>query len=349
MKETFYSWNEYSFRFKQKAQVHNISDDVVLGLLSYSKNLSDNKLPIIYDLKHLSYLTGYRDLYILRAIRKPSNFYRTFKIPKKNGDSREITEPLPGLKAIQYWILTNIIETVPMNKFNNAYAKGKSIVSNAKYHTKQPMVLNMDIEKYFDNISYELVLNFFTNLGYNKDVSRTLSQLCTLNDGLPQGSPSSPLLSSILTVEIDNQLFDYCRNWNLRYSRYADDITISGDFHAGTIISGAREIIEKNNFSINKSKTRVKRQHQRQMVTGIVVNKKLSIKNSELKQIRQSLYYINKFGIESHAERIELNKSNYIQHLLGKINFFLFVKKKNIELTKYKQILIDILKASETD
>lgn len=346
MKESFYSWNEYSFHFSKKAQDFNISENVILELLSYSKILFDQKLPTIYDLKHLSYLTGYRESYLSRVILRPQNFYRSFKIAKKNGHSREITEPLPGLKSIQYWILNNIIQVVPENKINNAYAKGKSIVTNAKYHTKQKMVLNMDIEKYFDNIKYGVVLDFFQSLGYYNNVAKALATLCTLNGSLPQGSPSSPYLSSLLTSEIDEKLFAFCRGWGLRYSRYADDITISGNFHPGTIISGVIKILNQSNFTINESKTRVKKQHQRQMVTGIVVNKKLSIKKTELRDIRQSIFYIKKYGLDSHVEKIQLSKGNYIEHLLGRVNFYLFVKKDNLELISYKSFLIELLKSN---
>lgn len=344
MKESFYSWNEYSFQFTQKAQAFNIPKSVILELLLYAKKLKQKGLPVIYDIRHLSYLTGYREAYIQRILKNPQNFYRTFEIAKRSGNKRKITEPLPGLKYIQYWILNNIVLTVPLNNLNNAYAKGKSIVTNAKYHTKQKQVLNLDIEKFFDNISYEKVSAFFVDLGYDKGISNSLAILCTLNGGLPQGSPTSPHLSSVLTFEIDEQLFEYCRNKSLRYSRYADDITISGDFSAGIVVTDVRGILKKLSFSLNERKTKVIRQHQRQVVTGIVVNRKLSVKRDELRNFRQVIYYIQKYGIESHADKIGIDKSNYVEHLLGKVNFFLSVKKNNPELLAYKKILITAFK-----
>jgi RNA-directed DNA polymerase len=343
MKESFFSWNEYSFHFTQKAQAIGVPQNAMLELLSYSKALNTRKLPVIFDVRHLSYLTEYREEYILRAITKPENFYRTFSILKKNGARREIKEPLPGLKFIQYWILNNIIKTIPMNKFNNAYSTGKSIVSNAKYHTKQSLVLNVDIEKFFDNITFDMVYNFFYNFGYNNVVSNVLAKLCTLNGSIPQGSPTSPYLSSVLTFDIDNNLFEYCRVKNLRYSRYADDITISGDFHPGQVITDVKLMLQELSFNLNESKTRLSRKHQRQMVTGIIVNKKMSIKKEDLKDIRQIMYYINKYGIESHASKINLSKSNYIEHLLGRINFYSFVRKKDPILLKYKQTFNSII------
>ncbi|PAW94413.1 hypothetical protein CKK33_13305 [Mucilaginibacter sp. MD40] len=347
MQESIFSKNEYLFKLEKKAQELGLPNQSVLGLLSYAKTLQEKNLPVIFDIKHLSYLTGFKVDYILRAIKSPDKFYRTFFIRKKNGRSRQIKEPLPGLKSIQYWILNNIIKKVPTSRFNNAYSIGKSTVSNAKFHTKQQFVLNLDIEAFFDNITASMVSLFFSNLGYNSDVVSVLSSLCTLNGSIPQGSPSSPYLSSILTIDIDENLYKYCRERNLRYSRYADDITISGSFHAGVVIAGVRKLLNSLNFSINDSKTRVKSQHQRQLVTGLVVNKKIAVKRSDLKEFRQEMYYIMKFGIESHVIKQNVTKNNYIDHLLGKANFYLFVRKKDSDLFKYKTYLIDVLKGKK--
>jgi RNA-directed DNA polymerase len=102
--------------------------------------------------------------------------------------------------------------------------------------------------------------------------------------------------------------------------------------------------LKKLSFSLNERKTKVIRQHQRQVVTGIVVNRKLSVKRDELRNFRQVIYYIQKYGIESHADKIGIDKSNYVEHLLGKVNFFLSVKKNNPELLAYKKILITAFK-----
>jgi len=336
MKESFYSWGEYSFLFKQKAQDFNVPPDIILELLKYSENLYSKKLPVIHDLKHLSYLTGFKDEYINRAIKGTGSFYRSFLIAKKNGNSRTITEPLPGLKEIQYWILNNIIRRIEPNTLNNAYSVGRSIVTNAKYHTKQKMVLNIDIEKYFDNIKYSYIYDFFLELGYNKEVTEILSKLVSLNDGLPQGSPSSPYLSSILTKSIDIDLFAYCRDLNLRYSRYADDITISGDFKAGKVILAVSDTLKKYGYTVNNKKTTIKLQHQRQMVTGVVVNKRLSVKSTSIRDIRQQVYYIEKFGLDKHLQKKREFKKNHLHHLLGKVNFYLSVRKTDKKLLELK-------------
>lgn len=96
-------------------------------------------------------------------------------------------------------------------------------------------------------------------------------------------------------------------------------------------------IVYNEGFSINPEKTRVARSNARQEVTGIVVNSHMQISKEKRKQIRQQIYYIRKYGLESHLERIEENRANYLNHLLGQINFALFV---NPRTKKWKNILI---------
>ena len=332
MKESLLSWNEYRFLFNQKATDLGLSPAKIDQLLFYSEKLFQNKLPVIHNLKHLSFQTGYKEDYLRRAIERPQNFYRNFKIAKKNGQSRTITEPLPGLKEIQYWILEHIIKKSPPNMLNNAYLEKRSIVSNAKFHIKQARVLNVDLEKYFDSIGSERVIAFFQARGYHEEISAKLASLITLENGLPQGSPSSPYLSSIITRDLDVELLNMCRSMGLRYSRYADDISVSGDFNPLIIRREIRRIVHDHGFRINNRKTTLKRQHQRQMVTGIVVNKKLSIKNSEIKKLRQEVYYISKYGLHEHLLRTGNVRRNYINVLEGRLNYFVSVKKNDTNL-----------------
>ncbi|MGJ1439104.1 reverse transcriptase family protein [Sphingobacterium siyangense] len=314
----------------------SLNEELVLNHLLYASKLYKQYLPVIFDVQHLAYHTGYKKEYIIRAIRNPENFYRSFKIKKKNGKSRTITEPLPSLKEIQYWILSNIIKKTKPNPFNNAYTEGKSIITNAKFHRKQTKVLNIDIEKYFDNINLKSVTEHFLKLGYNNEVSDVLSRLITLKDGLPQGSPSSPYLSSILTKKLDEDLMAYTSSKKLRYSRYADDITISGDFKENETIYDVKKIVKEHGFNINPTKTTVKKQHQRQIVTGIVVNEKLSIQKDKLKELRHDIYFIKKYGLTEHLKKKQITKGNYLFHLLGKVNYYLSVRKKDKNLLKYK-------------
>lgn len=344
MKEQLLTWSDYKNQFQKMAEKIGLEEPVILSHLNYASILYKQYLPVIFDLQHLGYHTGYKTEYIERAIKNPENFYRSFKIKKKNGKSRTITEPLPSLKEIQYWILFNIIKKVRPNPYNHAYTENRSIITNAKFHRKQAKVLNVDIEKYFDNINADMVKNFFISLGYNQEVSIIISRILTLKNGLPQGSPTSPYLSSILTIKLDEKLLLYARENKLRYSRYADDITLSGDFQENEVILKIKSIIREEGFNINVSKTTVKKQHQRQMVTGIVVNQNLSIKKEDLKDLRQNIYYIKKFGLSDHLKKKQITKANYLFHLLGKTNYFLSVKKEDKSILKYKTEIKELIR-----
>ena len=97
-------------------------------------------------------------------------------------------------------------------------------------------------------------------------------------------------------------------------------------------------------LSLNKEKTRVRKQGQQQEVTGIIVNYKPQIARSIRKDIRKNVYYINKYGLQSHLEHINEKRLNYIQHLFGLINYALFINPNDKELKKYKDDIKSILK-----
>lgn len=151
------------------------------------------------------------------------------------------------------------------------------------------------------------------------------------------------MLSNLLTSDLDIDLFNYCRNLGCRYTRYADDITVSGDFQVAPLIFEFRKALEGHGFKINNKKIRAKKPHQRQIVTGLVVNEKVSIKKTEQRLIRQEIFYIKTKGLEEHLRWKKLDRNNYLGHLLGKINFCLFVRPENLAMQEYKKLVISEL------
>lgn len=323
-------WNKYQQNFITAAQAENFSNEKIVSLLNYAKNLYDKKLPIIYDNAHFSKLVGYKIEYIERAIKYTTHFYKHYYITKKNGGKRQISEPLPSLKEIQYWILKNILERLKINLFAKAYVKKRSLKYNAIFHKNKRVVLTIDIENFFGSIKKEKIYFWFTSLGYNDEVSETLSSICTLNGVLPQGSPTSPYLSNLIFQKNDEYIANFCKPRKINYTRYSDDLTFSGSFHIGGIINYVNAVLENDGFLINKDKLRTRARNQRQEVTGIVVNHKLNTPIETRKKFRQSVYYIRKYGFESHVNHLKISKSNYIQHLIGIGNFICYVDPKNV-------------------
>lgn len=286
-------------------------------------------------------------MHILRATSRPENFYRSFTIPKKAGGRRNISEPLPSLKEIQRWMLVNILYKCQASKYSKAYVPKNSIKSNSKFHRGKKIVLTIDIENYFQSIKREVVFNFFQGLRYTPFVADIFSRLCCLDDSLPQGASTSPMLSNLITKNLDEAIAAFVMPLEIKYSRYADDLTFSGDFNPGYIIKKVKKLLDPYSLKTNNKKIRVQNRHERQLVTGIVVNEKMQVAKNRRKKVRQEIYYIEKFGFENHCEKISIDKFNYLEHLLGTVNHMLFVNPKDAELKRYRSFLYLLRRARE--
>lgn len=337
------NWETYRVNFTLRAKEFEYDEEYINKCLQYSKNLFDRSLPVIYDQQHLSALLGYKYSFLLKVSNSAKNFYRNFAISKKNGGFRKISEPLPNLKEIQRWILEEILYKNNVSEFAKAYLKGKSIRDNVRFHRGQKYVITIDIKNFFPSISEEKVFVLFIEMGYSKPVSVMLAKLCCLNGKLPQGAVTSPMLSNIIMKRLDKRIAAFAVKNRVRYTRYADDLTFSGDIEPGKVINFVKKVLDADNFKINDSKTRVMTKNQRQLVTGSVVNEKLQAPREVRRKIRQELYYIKKFGLASHLEKLNSYKANYLKRLLGLINYCLLLNPKDAELIKGKNYLKELL------
>ena len=343
-------YSVYEKKFTEAALAEKKTTQYIERCLCYARPLLEQGLPVIYDVDHFSKLVGVRTEYLYLIANGTRSFYRNFRVPKSNGKMRQISAPLPLLKGIQGFILSEILYKVPCHTCAKAYIKKHSLKDNAKFHRNQQNLLKIDIQDYFPSLKTERVYFFFRNLGYTQALSGLLANLCTLSGGLPQGAPTSPYLSNLLTTHLDQQLFEYCRdNGALRYSRYADDISISGSFDPHEVITNVYNIIERNGLSPNKEKTHVIGPHMQQNVTGIVVNKKLQVAKSYRKRIRSEVYYIRKYGLDEHIEHIStsgnlIDKRQYVQQLLGRIAYCLQINQKDNEMREYKTVILQVMK-----
>lgn len=333
------NWEEYQSSFILAAEQSGKTNAYIASCLIYAEKLFRQELPIIYDVRHFSMLVGYETEYICRMAFAQKYFYRSFSIKKRNGNDRNIDEPLPDLKAIQHWILNEILYKIPVSKYAKAFVKGSSIKDGARFHRKQVVVLNLDVKDFFPSISFFMVRDVFISVGYSANLSTFLANLCTLDGVLPQGAPTSPYISNIIMQGLDEELGALALNNKWRYTRYADDITFSGDLKIGYLIDYIERALYKRGFCLNSEKTRVARKNARQEVTGIVVNQYMQLPKYDRKHIRQQVYYIKKYGIESHLSFKNEQRKNYIPHLLGLIEHALFINPKDKEMQDYKEYI----------
>src|SRR5690625_2960841 len=132
-------------------------------------------------------------------------------------------------------------------------------------------------------------------MGYNEQLSMVLSRICTLQGFLPQGAPTSPMLSNLVFYRIDEEIVKFCIENKIRYTRYADDMTFSGEFNEKRIIGYVNTTVKAYNFTLNFSKTRLYKEHQRQLVSEIVVNRKLKLLLNFMNKIQTTLIIIKHF------------------------------------------------------
>ena len=231
--------------------------------------------------------------------------YKIYKIKKRNGKYRTIYEPNSILKQIQKQILINILNNKSISKYAQAYHKGIQLKDNAIFHINKEMILKLDIENFFENISFLDIYNSCFPIEYfPKSVGMILTYLCTYNNHLTQGSPTSPYISNLVMKEFDEELGNWCNLRNISYTRYSDDMTFSGQFNPSELIVKVRKMLYKLGLSLNNDKIRIIHKSSRQNVTGIVVNEKMQVNIKYRNKIRQEIYYIKKFGLSSHLKKM---------------------------------------------
>lgn len=243
-------------------------------------------------------------------------YYSSFLIPKKSGGNREIDASKGALKYIQrrlvglLWERQNTVwseETILPN-IAHAFQKKKSIMTNANVHKNKRYVVNLDLENFFGSIHFGRVKGFFEKNRYfcvGEEVATVIAQLVCYKGRLPQGAPSSPIITNLICGILDIRLLKLAKKYRLDYTRYADDMTFStnsvtAEDYLNDFIADLAIEVEHAGFKINERKTRVIYRNSRQEVTGLVVNKRISVKRDYYKLTRAmaaNLYKENEFTI----------------------------------------------------
>lgn len=341
------NFEEYVGRFTLAAVNNGHDQNYVDRCLNYARPLAEKGLPVIYNTTHLSLLVGYKAEYIRSVAQFDKAYYWEYKIKKPNGKFRPIREPLPNLKDIQIWILEHILYKVQVSGYAKAYVPGKKIKDNVRFHKNRPMVLTLDLTDFFGSIKKESVSAIFREMGYTKPLSDLLALLCCLEGKLPQGAPTSPCLSNIFMRDVDEKISKYCKEREIFYTRYADDMAFSGIFNADELVMFVKSQIEPKGLLLNNEKTKLMLRNQRQIVTGIIVNEKIQLPKSKRREIRCKMHFINKFGIDNHLQEIGCDKKNYVRHLLGEVSYALSFTPDNKELKGYQEALKLLLKENK--
>ncbi len=242
--------------------------------------------------------------------------YARFEIPKRTGGMRIIHAPKDNLRAWQERLAPIFTALYEAHPAAHGFVPDRSVASNARVHEGQRYVFNVDLEDFFPSINFGRIRGLFmaAPFGAGPAAAAVLAQICTHRNGLPQGAPTSPVLSNFIAAALDRRLARLARENRARYTRYADDITFStgGDMFppalavyaataAGALTAAPGEALERAvasaGFQINRKKVRLQTRHQRQSVTGLVVNRTANVTRDRIRRIRAMLHAWERHGL----------------------------------------------------
>ena len=261
---------------------------------------------------------------------------------------RLIEAPKQTLKGAQRKILAELLEKIPAHQAAHGFVRGRSIVSNARPHVGQAVVIKLDLQNFYANVTYSRVVAIFRSMGYCREAAIWLARLTTsaapwslavpegdeglkslyVRRHLPQGAPTSPAIANLSAFGLDVRLSGLLKKFGGNYTRYADDLTLSGsdDFRYALrcVIPLTEQIVRSERFRLNHRKRKVIRRGHRQVVTGVVVNAKPNIPRDGFDRLKAILHNCVKLGPSSQNRD---GLSDFTAHLRGRIAF---VKQLNL-------------------
>jgi RNA-directed DNA polymerase len=276
--------------------------------------------------------------------------YHQFTIKKRTGGLRTINAPNHPLKRIQRDLAAILNIVYKPRPSVHGFVKDRNVVSNAKSHIGKENVLNLDLKDFFPSINFGRVRGLFMGKPYSltNEVATVLGQICCYENELPQGAPTSPIISNMICAKLDSEIQRLAKKFRCNYSRYADDITLSttqrefpqaiGEvFYLDNkprikIGVSLETLISDNGFEINQKKVRIQSQRIRQEVTGLLVNKKPNLQRKKIRNIRAILHAWERYG--ETATQLIFNTLYRKQKRTGKVPNFRYVLRGRINYLK---------------
>lgn len=281
--------------------------------------------------------------YTFVGVRRDS--YRQFHIPKKSGGVHTITAPDGELKDVMLTLAFILSELYIPTPEAMAFISGRSIVENASQHIGQNYVLNLDLSDFFTSITANMVEHNLVKLGIAPLVARDIASICTypmvnnhhVVNVVPQGAPTSPVISNICAMTLDNRLSGLARRFHLTYTRYADDITFSSNHNVyqkdGAFMEELSRIIAECHFTINPKKTHLQKRGSRQEVTGLTVGQKTNVSRKYIKNLRVLIHRIKcQEAPTMHDIHVVRGKLNFLRMVKGSDDptYIVYTKKLNM-------------------
>lgn len=284
--------------------------------------------------------------------------YKRFKVKKRGGGFREIAAPSRGLKILQHK-MKQVLDAVhePRNSVHG-FVRGKSVRSNADEHVGRAWVLNLDIQDFFPTITFPRIRGMLMAWPYKmqREAATAVAAVCFAgSEGLPQGAPTSPVLANMLASYMDKEFTALAHKYRCTYTRYSDDITFSpprprslpaalavSKGGAVTLGRAVEDILTKHGFTANPDKVRLRTAHERQEVTGLVVNERVNVPRTFVREVRAMLHACEQHGIDEAEREFHEKYDNkhrpsgepvsFIDVLNGKLNYLAMVRGRSDDL-----------------
>jgi RNA-directed DNA polymerase len=274
------------------------------------------------DLKRLGYKS--------RQPRLGHYHYRA--LAKGSGAIRLIEAPKPTLKELQRRVLAEILNRIPAHPAVHGFRQGRSIQTYVSPHVGKRVVLKMDLQDFFPNITGARIQTVFRTMGYPESVADLLGGICTnsvagyrpvyARPHLPQGAPTSPALANLCAYRADCRLTGLARSAGAEYTRYADDLAFSGDYHFERRVerfsTHAAAILEEEGFTVHHRKTRIMRQGVRQHLAGLAANQRVNIIREDFDRLKATLTNCVRQGAASQNHE---GHPMFREHLEGRVGF----------------------------
>lgn len=298
---------------------------------------------------------------LIYHLKNVGKLYQSFQIPKKTGGVRTINAPKKSLKFIQHCLAFILQETYSPTKSVNGYVIERNVVTNAIGHANKNFVLNLDLENFFPSISIKRVSKVLQlpPVSAHPKVAGMIAKLCCFQEALPQGAPTSPLLSNLICQRLDRRIEGLVKTHQITYTRYADDLTFSSDvpFQNG-FLSHLDSIIKEEGFTINMEKVRLQLKNSRQEVTGITVNERVNVPQKFIREVRAMLHNWETLGYETAQQKFlqhyipkkaskEKEEAQLRNVLAGKINYLKMVR--GGEDTVYQKLKAQLRRVEQGD
>ena len=245
-----------------------------------------------------------------------ASHYHGLTQPKPSGGLRHLAAPKPCLKAIQRQLLSGILNHLSLHPAAHGFCPGRSVLSFVAPHVAQPAILRLDLADFFPSISKPRVAALFRTADYPEPVADTLAGLCCHRGTLPQGAPTSPALANAIAFKLDCRLSGLANSLHLQYTRYADDLALSGPRLPHNLADHVGAILLDEGFTPNYRKTRRMGPAQRQHLTGLTLNEKPNLPRPAYDELKAILTNCLRHGPESQNRQAH---PAFAQHLQGRI------------------------------